>query len=387
MITIYESQTYEAILHRALARIPEGMDKRQGSILWDALAPACAELAQMYIELDHILKITFAETAAAGGFSEWLTMRCSEFGVHRFPATYAVRLGLFFSGTVNKREPMDVPVGSRFTLVSQAEPLHYVVTEKIATGQYRVQCEATGIKGNQLFGRLVPVDNIGGLSYAELADVLIPGEEEEPDAELYKRFEEYINEPAYGGNIADYKRKVRAMEGVGDCRVYPVWHGGGTVKIVVIASDYNKPSSALVSDIQEALDPEPYHQEGRGLAPIGHWVTVEGVGITAVSFTAKLQLTAGVTLGQVEDEIKAVFADYLYGLAKQWGSDDPLTGWTVFSRLNVRVNQLEAKILDVAGVVDIFSTTLNGAAGNLVLDADCIPVPGEVSLEMTANVL
>lgn len=34
-----EEQTYEAILQRMMDRIPDGMDKREGSIIYDALAP------------------------------------------------------------------------------------------------------------------------------------------------------------------------------------------------------------------------------------------------------------------------------------------------------------------------------------------------------------
>lgn len=49
-----EIPTYEEILQRCLDRISNTIDKRQGSIIYDALAPCCVELAQMYIELSGI---------------------------------------------------------------------------------------------------------------------------------------------------------------------------------------------------------------------------------------------------------------------------------------------------------------------------------------------
>ena len=35
-----DTQNFEEIMRRMLSRIPNGIDKREGSIIWDALAPA-----------------------------------------------------------------------------------------------------------------------------------------------------------------------------------------------------------------------------------------------------------------------------------------------------------------------------------------------------------
>ena len=35
-----------------------------------------------------------------------------------------------------------------------------------------------------------------------------------------------LRERPFGGNVADYKRVVRAIDGVGDLQVYPTWNGG-----------------------------------------------------------------------------------------------------------------------------------------------------------------
>ena len=37
---VYESVTYDLILKRMLDAVPQNVDKREGSILYDALAPA-----------------------------------------------------------------------------------------------------------------------------------------------------------------------------------------------------------------------------------------------------------------------------------------------------------------------------------------------------------
>ena len=58
-----DTYTFEFILERMLAEVPDSLDKREGSIIWDALAPAAAELAKMYIELKGILINTYPATA------------------------------------------------------------------------------------------------------------------------------------------------------------------------------------------------------------------------------------------------------------------------------------------------------------------------------------
>ncbi len=51
-------------------RVPDTIDKREGSVIFDALAPAAAELAQMYIEADVILNETFCRFGFEGLFDK-----------------------------------------------------------------------------------------------------------------------------------------------------------------------------------------------------------------------------------------------------------------------------------------------------------------------------
>ena len=93
---MYEEITYEEILDRMLERVPDSMDKREGSVIYDALAPAAVELMQMYIELDTILQVTFADTS----MGEFLDRRCAERGIIRNQATKAILKGEFTPGNM-----------------------------------------------------------------------------------------------------------------------------------------------------------------------------------------------------------------------------------------------------------------------------------------------
>ena len=41
---MYESTTYDVILDRMLARVPDTLDKREGSVIWDTHSPTAIEL-------------------------------------------------------------------------------------------------------------------------------------------------------------------------------------------------------------------------------------------------------------------------------------------------------------------------------------------------------
>ena len=64
---------FETILQRMLDRVPNTFDKREGAVIYDALAPAARELANMYDAIDEKLRNTFAGTADR----DWLINRCA----------------------------------------------------------------------------------------------------------------------------------------------------------------------------------------------------------------------------------------------------------------------------------------------------------------------
>ncbi|MCM3131910.1 baseplate J/gp47 family protein [Paenibacillus polysaccharolyticus] len=357
---MYEDQTFENILERMLDRVPDDLDKREGSMIYNALAPAAWELAEMYIELDTNINLSYADTATG----EFLTRRAAEFGVNREPATFAQRKGLFYgSGDVL----IDVPIGSRYSL----NDVIYTVTSRIGLGTFILTAETAGIVGNQDFGPMLPVDYVDGLVQAVLDELIKPGVNEETDDALRARYSTAVNEQPFGGNVADYKFKISAIDGVGGVKVYPAWQGGGTVKVSIIASGFVPPSTTLVNEVQTMVDPVTNSGQGLGLAPIGHQVTVVGVTTVSINVSATLTLAPDATIGQVQQGVEDAINEYLLLLRQGWANE---------SGIIVRVAQLESRILTVPGVVDVMNTQVNGSSSNLTLTGDQIPVLGTVTL-------
>ena len=59
-----DDNSFEKIIDRCLGnKILENVDKRPGSIIYDALAPICLELAECYVKMDIMEEQTFLTTA------------------------------------------------------------------------------------------------------------------------------------------------------------------------------------------------------------------------------------------------------------------------------------------------------------------------------------
>lgn len=363
---MYENITFESILQKMLNRIPNTFDKREGSIIYDALAPAALELQNLYIQLDVILNESFVDTQSR----EYLIKRCAERAIKVEEATYAIRQGEF---------NIDVPIGSRYSL----NKLNYTVIEKISDGIFKLQCETAGKLGNLESGTLIPIDYVDGLQTALLTEVLVKGKDEEETEHLRQRYFDSLNSQAYGGNVADYKQKLKSLElksaegfslgSIEGVKIHPVWNGKGTVKAVVMNEKYSKPSTEFINAAQEATDPTQNQGVGAGFAPIGHVVTVAGCGETTVNIQTEMTFQDGWDFASVESFITKAIDEYFTELSKTWDSLDENEG------LTIRISQIETRLLDLTGISDIANTELNGVAENLTIEADNIPVRGAIT--------
>lgn len=328
-------------------------------MIYDALSPAAAELAQMYIVLKNNIDLVFADTAV----EEYLDKLVEQLGVSRKQAAKAIRKGLFYD---ENEELMDIELNERFTIGT----LTYAAVEKIEKGTYKLECETAGIVGNNLSGTLVPIDYIQGLGKAILSDVLIPGEDEETDESLRQRFYEATNEKAFGGNIVDYQNRTKEIAGVGAVKVTPCWNGGGTVKLTILDSGFNKATDILIQRVQDTICPGP-SSEGLGIAPIGHVVTVDTVTELEISVRTKLVLTGEVVKEDVKSEVETLINNYFLELKKEWEENDSVI---------VRISRIETILLNAPGVIDVENTALNMQSANIPIGKFQIPVLKEVVL-------
>lgn len=351
--------TYEDLMAQKLAKINDSLDKREGSLIYTATAANSAEIAQMLVTIKDNNDMVFADTAPR----EYLIRRLAERGLTVDVATKAK-----LKGTFN----IDIPIGSRFSL----DQLNYKAIERTAFGEYVLECETPGNIGNLYLGSLIPIEYIDGLERAELTEVLIPGEDEESTESIRTKYFNSFESVAFGGNRADYKSKVGALNGVGGVRVYRAKYGAGTVGLTIINSQFKKPSQTLIDSIQEAVDPLGVQGEGVGIAPIDHITTVSAVNETTVDITLNITYQSGWTWADIQENVLQVIDDYFNDLAKEWAKAQ--TYEEDHQGVVVRISQIETRLLGVSGVLDIANTQLNGGTSNIELDKEAIPIRGVV---------
>lgn len=342
---MFENQTNEAILRRMLERVPADIDKREGSIIFDALAPAAAELAQAYIKLETVLNLALSDSAS----EEYLTRRAYDFGVYRKLATKSKRKGVFKNDV---EQGIDVPIGSRFSI----EKLSYLVVERLSLGQYVLECEIVGVIGNHYYGSLIPVDYVDGLASAELTDILTPGEETESDESLLERLLFRARHAATSGNANHYKQWALEVAGVGDAIVIPEWDGAGTVKVVLLGTNKHAPPIGVVDAATMHINEERPILAGS--------LTVQGAVEVPINITVSLQLASGVTLEAVIQQIESTTSAYLETLAFR----DPL----------VRVTRIANLLLDIPPIIDYEELLINGGTANIEMAAGEVAVLGVV---------
>lgn len=371
MSNFSENNDFTSILNRLLSRIPDTLDKRQGSIIYDALAPTASELAQCYIALDVYSDQTNLENATNSN----LDNRVADFGITRNSATFAQRIGEFKN---TNGELMGIEIGSKFGIPSAYGGYNYIITEEIELGKYILVCETAGTAGNQYFGELLPVTSINNLGEATLTDIYIAGEDAETDESLRDRTISKLRETPFGGNIAEYKQYVEDIDGIGSCMVIPIWNGGGTVKIVPVTTSYDIPSTAKINEIQSLLDPTQNAGQGMGIAPIGHVVTVMAPTKLEINISADIQISSTYTLQGLQESINNSISDYIREVQMDWANTETLT---------IYISRLLAAILSVKGVVNAENLKINNDNNNLTIypktDNNDFPILGEVVLNET----
>lgn len=405
---MYENKDFDTIMEEMLDSVSDKLDKREGSVIYDAIAPMAMELAQAYIDMDMILNESYADTASY----YYLIKRAAERGIYPKEETYAVCKMVV--------EPVYAPIsiGDRFALGD----LNYEVSSIIdaSAGCYQLTCETAGIVGNQQLGDLLTIESkedLNDMETAAITEILIPGEEEEDVEDFRKRYFDSFTNISFAGNVADYKTRIADLNGVGACKVYRAWEKGftpltfippetvgewikkqsadtvgaqvyewlknvydaandrlltvgGTVGLYIISSEFKAPSESLVKSVQNLVDPDEYAGEGIGLAPIGHVVKVAGVKEIPINISIKAVYKTGYTFNTLKESIQKVIDNYLNELSVSWSNE---------TNLVVRKSQIESRVLLLDGVLDVTETLLNGKEDNVILNEDEIPVRGDVN--------
>lgn len=390
----FSDKTYENLMRETLDRVSHAFDKRDGSMIYNAIAALCFEIAMMYGALDFVFDATYIDTAPR----EYLIQRAEDRSITPRPAT-----GAIYFANIDRADPVEK--GTRFSCEDQnfvvipypeedTEVLRKEITLDGEEPQTRkrqlVQCETPGAIGNSYGGGdLVPIEYIDGLEKATLCESKLysVGVDEEGTEEFRARVKEAMRSIAFGGNIADYTQKVLEIDGVGQVKVHPIWDGPGSVKLVIIGNDPANPtiSDELLDDVQEIVDPIGNERgKGYGLAPIGHIVTIVKADETPVDVYLEVTRKIGVSTAEVKTAVTPVYKAYLASLAQKWSASGE-GGVTVLPSIisyKILDDETCASLIESVDSITIgVGSTFYEAWENVSLTTDQVPVIGAVTVD------
>lgn len=355
------AKSFETILDEMLNCVSGTVDKREGSLIWSALAPTAAQLAEAYAYLDSYTDLMMADTAVG----TYLERLCGLMGISRRPATFAVLRGEFKDAD---GAPQQVEIGSDFVCGADL----YTVSSEISTGKYRLTAKTAGTAANRSFGTLLPVDYIDGLMSAEITGIESRGEDVEADESLRLRYIECLTVPAFGGNVPDYEKKILSFAGIGAVKVFPVCNGAGTVGAVVCSADRRAVDSAMTVAVANEFNKRDEQNMVCGLAPIGHTVYIKSAEELPITVNASVTLKEDAALDAVFDTAKKAVRNYIESIG--------------FNQDIIHSAPLEVAILSSGEIIKINSLTINGQSKHLTLDKTYegfqIPIFAALNLEV-----
>lgn len=337
---MYEARDQENILAELQSYSGLETSKIEGTFENDILASNSIEFAKVEVELEQAYKASFAETS----WGEYLTMRAAEFGVDRKLATKA-------TGYVTCQGTGTVPVGSHFTTTAGTE---YVSTKEVVidgNGLVPIEAVVAGTSGNATSGMVCNIPmNIPGITSATNETPIADGYNEESDTELLKRYYTVVRTPATSGNKYHYYNWAMSVDGVGDCRVLPLWNGNGTVKVIIVDSNHETATQNLMDKVAA------YIEEQR---PIGATVTISSPEPLTIDISADVKGTFDETT--FRESMSAYFISRALSL-------DYLSS-----------AQIIDKIMNQKAVEDCDNVTLNNAS-RVTIGLDKLPTIGTVTI-------
>ena len=345
-------KTKDEILKNMLNNLSSEYDKTEGGLFYDNLAPVSIELSNFRDIVEYVHRMGFADTSE-GIFLEKI----------------AATVGLSRRGAVNSVGEVEIEgetgtiieVGTKIssdTYIFETTEKKIIDVSKKAIVPTRSVDKGSGCNVGIGAIKYFPV-TIQGLTKVTNLKEFKEGYDAETDEELRTRYFIKVREPATSGNIYHYRQWCLAVPGIGGVKIFPLWDGNGTVKLVLMDVNGLSPGTDLMNRVRE------YVEEQR---PIGATVTYNAAISKIVNFTGKVRIGTETTIEKVSEEFKKKVIEYF---RKSAFKDDYLS----YAKLgNI--------LLNVEGVKDYLDFKMNNGTTNITLGAEDVPTFGTAKIEV-----
>lgn len=359
----FDMQTSLEVMKRLKAEYESGENAKsaiEGTFAFDTMSANAQEFEKSYAEMALLREATFVQDS----WGEYLTAKAAEHGVIRKDAT-AAKVVLTVTGTAGTV----VRSGSLF---ATEDGINFETTEQATIGDggtatVTAKAQEAGAKGNVLAGTIVHIPvTIYGVTAVTNEAAAYDGYDEEKDEALKERTLYKVRMPATSGNTYHYVEWAMEVAGVGAARCIRLWDGPGTVKVIIVDNNKDSPSAELIQSVYSHIMEE---------APVGATLTVAAPVALPVSISFNV-LNGAADVAAVKECIEDYFKEKVFNM----GEISQMAAYPD-GKIYVSYAQIGRIILDNAettGVKDYGNLLINGAADNIVVGAEEMPVVGEV---------
>lgn len=339
----------EEIKQDMLDNISNTLDKSQNSMIHDALSAAALEFVNMHMELDYVESKFNVNNLEGEELERFINQRTA---IERRKATYATT-----KVVITGEEGTKIEKGS---LVSAGDVEFEVLEDCVVgeSGRCTVEVRATekGSVGNVSEDSIVDLPvSIPGVIDLYNPEPVTNGYDEETDKELRERYYHKLKRPGKAGNKYHYEEWALEVEGVGGVKVFPLWEGPLTVKVLIIDQDKQPANSDLIDRTREYIVDQ---------APFGADITVDSAEGVDVDIAVKLTLEDGYSEEEVLENIEDNIVEYLKEIA--------------FWQSTISYAIIGSLIIDSEGVVDYTDLKINGGYENINISEEEVAVLGGV---------
>jgi uncharacterized phage protein gp47/JayE len=374
------------IRNRMLGNLPDEWRKEKGDFMHDAIDANPAEIIQLEMSQDRILKNAFPQYCE----DDFLDLHLQLRGLTRHAPTHSVR-----ALSIEADPGVRIPQGYTLTSVvldTENNPIEFTANAETIFGEsdqikeVLATCKLEGPIGNLATGsEFVLQPPIPGVRKITDAGLIIAGADKEDADVAWTRYLEKVANPDTGGNRNDYRRWVlndfSRDSGVTVSKVIVemCWdksngqNGRGTVRVVGVGSDFMPLSPAAVTMLQQYLDPIPHQGYGYGKAPGGAAVTVITGVVKPINVSATVSYSVGADPATVLTIFKAALSEYIQ--SKVFEIDQ-----VTEQLFPIAINRVGAILGTTPDVENYGNLTINGETIDVPLAFFDIPTMGTVTL-------
>lgn len=326
---------YEKILERCLEKVPDDLDKREGSFMYTALAPLCFEIANMYCEMQNMLDLSYIETA----YGEFLDKVSKVFGLTRNEQIKNQKIAKIVTD--------DDIISQKFNY----DEYIFIVLEKLNSDEYIIEANDYSTEYNDVFGELKSIMNLTTINSAEILSNYVLASNTEEDEHFRSRVIDRIYSKPFGGNISDYQEKILEVSGVSFANVFTAYElDAGHVHIIIAGENKEAIDADICNNCEILFNGD---ENNIGIAPIGHNVTIS-------SCTKKeIEISIDVLLSSTANETK-ILSDIKENISLYINDID-------FSESVISIMKIATIVLLDTDAIDTSNILINGSPYNLEL--------------------